>query len=380
MNNHFDVIVAGVGSMGSATCYELAKVGLSVLGLEARTIVNDEASHSGQTRIVRKAYFEHPDYVPLLKSAYSGWEALEAITGKQFYHPVGLAYFGKKQHPLLQSVKDSSSQYNLPLQSLDNNATKSLLPDFNIPESYESIMEPEAGFVCTDQVIATYADLAREEGAVLKEQEGVLQWEVKSGLVEVRSKIGTYTCNKLILTGGAGNAALLPAGFTSLKVTRQLISWVKPRNDKNLKFGKLPCWIFAPDNEKGIFYGFPMLPDAFGGIPGLKVAHHFPGELVIAPTDEVIVIEKQKIAAMMSEYMPGVFDGFIDVTSCLYTYSKDEHFIIDFVPDTYERVIAAAGLSGHGFKFVPVTGEVLKDLALTGNTAHPVEFLKVRPD
>lgn len=377
MPNHFDVIVAGVGSMGSATCYELAKAGLSVLGLETNSIVNEEASHSGQTRIIRKAYFEHPDYVPLLNAAYKGWETLEASTSRQFYHPVGLAYFGKNNHPLLQSVKDSSAQYNLPLQELDKVATQDLLPDFEIPSHYESLLEPEAGFVCADQVIRTYSDLAVAEGAILREHEGVQHWDSRMGIVQVHTHTGRYTCDKLILTSGAGNAQLLPKTMSPLKVCRQLISWVRPKNSTNLKLGKLPCWVYAPDHENGIFYGFPMLPKSFGGQEGLKIAHHFPGEAVHALTEGAIDAEKQKIKAMMREYMPDVFDGFLEVTTCLYTYSEDEHFIVDFVPDADHRVLTAAGFSGHGFKFVPVMGEVLKDLALAGETRHSVGFLKV---
>lgn len=376
MPNHFDVIVVGVGSMGSATCYELAKAGLSVLGLEANSIVNDEASHSGQTRIVRKAYFEHPDYVPLLNAAYKGWETLEASASGQLYHPVGLAYFGKKDHPLLQSVKDSSAQYKLPLQELDKIATQELLSDFEIPNHYVSLLEPEAGFVCTDQVIKTYCDLAVAEGAILKEHEGVQQWDSQLGIVHVTTNTGRYTCDKLILTGGAGNAQLLPKTMASLKVTRQLISWVRPKNATNLKLGKLPCWVYAPKQENGIFYGFPMLPESYGGHEGLKVAHHFPGEAVQELTKGAIDVEKQKIEAMMNEFMPEIFNGFLEVTTCLYTYSQDEHFIVDFVPDTDHQVLTAAGFSGHGFKFVPVIGEVLKDLALVGETRHPVGFLK----
>ncbi|MDW3193067.1 MAG: N-methyl-L-tryptophan oxidase [Cytophagales bacterium] len=380
MTDHFDVIVAGVGSMGASSCYELAKSGLSVLGLESRTIINDDASHSGQTRILRKAYFEHPDYVPLLKSAYHGWDALEQETGKQFYHPVGLAYLGKKDHPLLQSVKASSAQYDLSLKQLNQKNVRALLPDFAIPPQYESIMEPEAGLVCTDQVIAAYCDLARNHGVTLKEHESVQSWEMKKNQVIVSTSKTAYTCDKLILTSGSGMAQLLPKGMPPLKVTRQLITWVKPKNIANLTLGKLPCWVLARDDEKGIFYGFPMLPASYGGHAGLKVAHHYPGEVIDELTDEALVIEKQKIEAMMQEYMPEVFDGFLDVSSCLYTYSPDDHFVIDFIPDTDQRVVAAAGFSGHGFKFVPVMGEVLRDLAVAGKTEHPVSFLKADRD
>lgn len=376
MPDHYDVIVSGIGSMGAPTCYELARYGLSVLGLESRSIVNDEASHGGQTRIIRKAYFEHPDYVPLLLSAYRGWAALEQATGKQFYHPVGLAYFGKVDHPLLQSVKNSSDQYNLPLEHLKHQGSKKLLPAFHIPEHYETLLEQGAGFVCTDQVINAYCSLALEYGALLQSYEEALEWRVQEKGVWVRTSKGTYTCDKLVLTSGAGNTQLLSSETAKLKVTRQLISWVKPKNNANLTLGNLPCWVLAPDDEKGIYYGFPMLPASYHGPQGLKVAHHYPGEEMGSLSEVAISLEKQKIQEVMKQYLPGVFDGFIEVTNCLYTYSQDENFIIDFVPDTDNRVIYAAGFSGHGFKFAPVMGEVLRDLAVTGQTAQPIDFLK----
>ena len=378
MNNVYDIIVAGVGSMGASTCYALAKTGAQVLGLEAHLIVNEESSHSGQTRIVRKAYFEHPDYVPLLESAYQGWQQLEQITGRQYYHPVGLAYFGKQGHPLLQSVRNSSEKYHIPLEKWDVQQSAKALPDFSIPITYETIFEPEAGFVCTDQVIAAYHQLATDQGAHFREHEPVIHWEVKHDSVIVHTAKEQYTCQKLILTGGAGNRELLPAEMGSLKVTRQLISWVRPRNDQHFKLGQLPCWVLAPDDEKGIFYGFPMIPETYGGIPALKVAHHFPGELYHESdlTPAIIETEKQKIRRMMDAFLPDVFTEFVDVTSCLYTYTEDENFIIDFVPETNQSVITAAGFSGHGFKFVPVIGEVLRDLVIHEQTDQPVRFLK----
>ena len=371
----FDVIVAGIGSMGSAACYYLSEKGASVLGLEAHKIVNDEASHSGQTRIVRKAYFEHPDYVPLLQSAYEGWKSLEDHTGRQHFHEVGLAYFGKQNHPLLNSIKYSSKTYQIPLETLAPNRLK----DFQIPQDYEAIFEPNAGFVCTDQVIKSYQSLAEKNGAELHEEEAVLNWEIVGSDIKVWTNKSQYTARKLLLTSGAGNKLLIPQKVSSLQVTRQLISWVKVKNTDHLGLGSLPCWVLAPDDEKGIYYGFPLLPGSFGGVQGLKVAHHYPGKAYEGKhaSDNTITQEKAKIKAMMARYMPRVFDGFIDITSCLYTYSEDENFIVDFVPETDQKVVVLTGFSGHGFKFVPVLGEISRDLILEGNTSHPIDFLRI---
>src|SRR6185436_2444268 len=116
---NFDVIVLGVGSMGSSTCYYLAKQGIKVLGLEQFDIPHELGSHTGQSRIIRKAYFEHPDYVPLLNCAYENWKDLENESGTQIYYRTGLVYFGRPEHELIKGVKLSASLHNIPLETFD---------------------------------------------------------------------------------------------------------------------------------------------------------------------------------------------------------------------------------------------------------------------
>lgn len=372
----YDVIVVGVGSMGSSTLYHLAKSGASVLGIEQFHISHREGSHTGQTRIVRKAYFEHPDYVPLLESAYQGWHDIESEAGYQLLHQIGFLYMGKSQHPKLEAVRASAKQYNIPITELGKGNNRNY-PQFNVPDGYESVFEPGAGFVTTDKTILTYTERAIKHGASILQNTKVNQWQVKNGNVEVQTSQGSFTCKHLVLTSGAYSNDLLPKSNFELTPTRQLIIWAKPKKWDLFELGTLPCWTIAPDDEKGIYYGFPILPqDRFPGSLGLKMAHHYPGEEMddfsVQTNDES---ERKKMWDFAQEFLPDAMDEILSTSSCLYTYSKDDNFYIDKLPDHAEHVTVAAGFSGHGFKFVPVVGKILAELALTGKTAHPISFL-----
>ena len=149
----FDIIVLGVGSMGSATCFQLAKRGYSVLGLEQFSISHENGSHTGQSRLIRKAYFEHPDYVPLLERAYQNWADLEALTGDKVYYRTGLLYFAKPENELMRGVHESADRYNLALETLDTEGVLAKYPQFNLPTDFEKLLEPDAGFITPERAI-----------------------------------------------------------------------------------------------------------------------------------------------------------------------------------------------------------------------------------
>ena len=168
-SQHYDVIVVGIGSMGAPTCYNLAKRGVKVLGLEQFTIVHENGSHAGQSRMVRKAYFENPDYVPLLDTAYALWEELEEITGQKLFHKTGLFYTGPNQNNLLEGVKLSAQKYNITINNLNESECLKKFPSFKLTKNYEYLFEPDAGYVVPEQIIKLYTKLAINEGATILE-------------------------------------------------------------------------------------------------------------------------------------------------------------------------------------------------------------------
>jgi len=381
MNRNFDAIVLGVGSMGSSTCYYLASRGNRVLGLEQFDIPHDQGSHAGQSRIIRKAYFEHPDYVPLLERAYENWKEIEGKTDSQIYFPTGLLYAGKPEEVLIKGVRESAEKYKLNVESLSKSDTKHRFPQFQIPEGYEVLFEPDAGFVTPERAILLFAEQAIRKGAQIHTKEKTASWKKEGDLITVITDKSTYTCKKLIITAGAWAGSVIPGFSSQLKVTRQVIAWVNPKERKPFELGQFPCWMIDDHTQEGMYYGFPVLPVAKFGAPiGLKVALHHPG--LVSNPDAVNRIpskeDENHLVEALDKYLPQGYETTHVLKTCLYTNTPDENFILDFLPGYDQQVAIAAGFSGHGFKFVSVVGEIMADLSMKGKTHLPIDFLNAK--
>ena len=377
-NSSFDIIVIGVGSMGSASCYNLAKRGYKVLGLEQFDISHEFGSHAGQSRIIRKAYFEHPDYVPLLERAYKNWKALEWETGKQVYFKTGLLYAGNPNNEIIKGIEQSAALYNIDLDQLNIAAATDQYPQFTFPEDFEILFEPEAGFIPPERSIRLYAREAEKKGATIHSNEKVVDWKDIGSGVTVTTDKSTYECNKLIITAGAWAGKMIPGFSHKIKVTRQFVAWIKTKDDKAFELNNFPCWMIADDDKHGCYYGFPLLDTKrFGEPAGLKLAHHYPND--VTDPDKVnrqtTKEDVEDVIYCLDKYLPGVFDAVLSTKICLYANSPDENFIIDKLPGYEENVSIACGFSGHGFKFASVVGEILADLATEGKTGIPIKFL-----
>jgi sarcosine oxidase len=378
-NTSFDVIVIGVGSMGSATCYYLSKRGYKVLGLEQFDISHEFGSHAGQSRIIRKAYFEHPDYVPLLERAYENWKTLEQETGQQLYFKTGLLYAGDSSNEIIKGVKLAASLYNIELEKLDSKDVADRYSQFNFPENFDVLFEPESGFLPPEKAIRLYASQAKKNGATIYSNEKVIDWKKNDRRLIVQTDKNTYHCNKLIITAGVWAGKMIPGFSDKIKVTRQFVAWIKTKNESSFKLNSFPCWMVGDDDKHGCYYGFPLL-DAkkFGEPSGLKLAHHFPNRITDPDKVNRQMTENdiENLKYCLNKYLPGVFESVLSTKICLYANSPDENFIIDKLPGYEENVSIACGFSGHGFKFASVVGEILADLAMEGKTNHPIEFLK----
>lgn len=372
----YDVIVAGAGSMGSATCFFLARQGYTVLGLEQfDTVPHEYGSHAGQSRIIRKAYFEHPGYVPLLERAYTNWRQLEELTGEQVYHQTGLLYCGPPEHAVIKGVKQAAMQYGVDVSPVRE---KQGHPFFKCDGKDEMLLEPDAGFLLPEKAIALYIRESIANGAVISTGEKLLHWEKKKGLVHVRTAKGTYTAKKLVITAGAWAAETIRELQVPLKVTRQLVVWVEPDDINRFLPGNFPCWMLAGENFKGVWYGFPYLSgDDFPGPAGLKFALH----QALDETNpdkvnrEITKEETRQVLEKAREYFSFAGSRLITAKTCLYCNSPDEHFIIDRLPGYDGDVTIACGFSGHGFKFASVVGELLAGLTMNGRTDLPAGFL-----
>ena len=373
MPDHYDVIVVGVGSMGAAACYHLAKRGAKVLGIDSQPVPNTNSSYNGNTRVIRLTYQEHPDYVPLLRDAYKLWEEIEQETGSNLLHKTGVLYAGFPDGEAISGVRLASETHNLPCSTLTHAELAEQFPQFTLPEGMVGALEPEGGYLLSERAVETYVQAAQRLGTELLTSEPVIDWASDGNGVNVRTAGSTHTAGKLILCAGAWSGGLLRLPDVPLTVTRQVLGWVQPRRPELFQRGDFPVWNIDPNGDgdlTGIYYGFPMSGDT------LKLARHHPGTPMTpdAITDETFPADEEEILLPLRRYLPDALGQVRSIKVCRYTNSADGHFIVDRHPES-ERVHFACGFSGHGFKFASVMGKVLSELALDGKTERPIGFL-----
>jgi sarcosine oxidase len=376
----YDVIVIGMGSMGSAACYYLPKKGLNVLGIEQYDIVHDRGSHSGQTRIIRKAYFEHPNYVPLLERAYRNWAEIERISGKDIYYPAGLLYLGREEGELFSGLRLSASQYGIPLEDAKNEEIKSRYPAIQIPQEHVAIIEKDAGFLHVDAAISSYVQAAKQCGVDILTHCTVDQWKKIHGGYELAANGSVYRARKIIFCCGAWTNQILKEYTLPLKVSLQTLHWVEMKNIERFQMENFPCWVAEADNTPGVFYGFPAMDNKTGFFSGFKIAHHHPG-LASCPETEInhafVAACEENVRGFLAQYFPGQYVSMLHTKTCYYTNTPNHHFIIDYLPGFDEDLIIAAGFSGHGFKFVSAVGEILASMATGEDCSGEIGWLAI---
>lgn len=375
-NGLHDVIVLGVGGVGSAALYHLARRGCRVLGIDRFAPAHEQGSSHGETRIIRLAYLEHPDYVPLLHRAYAGWEDLERRTGHRLYHETGLLEAGPAGGEVVPGVLRSAREHALEVEELTAGEIHRRFPGFRVPEKTIGVLERRAGYLLVEDCVRTHIEEARRLGVELEIGDGVVDWSADDRGVTVRTGRGRHRAARLVIAAGAWSAALLGDLGVPLRVLRKPLLWYRTTATLYLEETGTPGFLF--ETPAGVFYGFPERN------PGeIKLAEHTGGEVV--PGDPLDLDrslregDRKPLERFLGSWLPGVSRDCIRHTVCMYTMTPDGHFVVDRHPAS-ERVVFAAGLSGHGFKFTGVLGEALADLALEGGTDLPVGFLaRARP-
>lgn len=368
MSQTYDVIVLGVGGMGSAACLELARRGRRVLGLEQYPLVHDRGSSHGHTRIIRTAYYEHPDYVPLLRRAWSGWYDLEQLAGRHLLTECPCLSIGPAGGELIEGVRASAREHGLTIQNLSADDLRRTYPTFRIPDGYDSVAEAAAGFLYVEECVRAQVETAVASGAEVHAEEPVRSWNVVGDGVEVTTDRAAYHAAKLVVTAGAWATWLLADLGVPLTVMRQVLLWFDVSQLRLLfrRDGTFP--IFLADVPEGPFYGLPAI-DRYG----LKVARHYGAPELPNPdgmTWDTSPADAGPARAFLDQYIPGV-GPLTKAQACMYTLTPDRHFVIDTHP-LHPQVAVACGFSGHGFKFCPAVGAVLADLAEAGRTDLPI--------
>lgn len=357
----YDSIVLGVGGMGSAALYHLARRGQRVLGIEQFSLGHEFGSSHGVTRIIRLAYAEHPSYVPLLRRAYELWREMETTAGERLLVITGGMDIGPVNGEMLRGSLRSCYEHGIAHQVLDADDVAQRFPGYRLSPDMAAVYQQDGGIVLPERSIVTHVTAALALGAEVHGCERVIEWSAAGSGVAVRTDHATYRANRLVITAGPWASQLVPRLKTLAAPERQVLIWTQPLRPERFVPEVFP--IFNMESPEGRYYGFPIY-----GVPGFKFGRfHHRDEQVdpdrmnreFEPEDEAIL--RKGIA----RYFPDANGPTLAMKTCLFTNSPDEHFILDLHPE-FPQVSMAAGFSGHGFKFAPVIGEIMADLAIDG--------------
>jgi sarcosine oxidase len=373
--NPYDVIVVGLGAMGSAAAYQVASRGARVLGIEAFGRGHELGSSGGLTRIIRLAYFEHPDYVPMLKAAWDLWPRIQDDAGAaQLIQVTGGLYFGRRGSSILEGSLLSAQQHGLDHELMTADQANARFPALHLDDDMDALHEPLAGILFPDRCISAHLALAERYGAELHFDERVTSWSTNGAGVTVTTAAGRYAADNVVVAAGAWLPQLAPELRLPLRIERNVLFWFEPVTQPDV-FGadSLPVWIMELDEEHA-FYGFPRLPGQ-----GVKVARHHGG----TPVDpdhidrEANLQDEAPVRDFMGRHMPNANGLRLDARVCMYTNTPDFNFILDFHPDD-DRILIASPCSGHGFKFSNIIGSIAADLVLEGRTEFEIAFMSLK--
>ena len=368
----FDAIVIGVGGMGSAATYHLARRGARVLGLEQFDIPHDLGSSHGVNRIIRLAYAEDPAYVPLLRRAYRLWRELEAVAGERLLVITGGLDVGPPDSRIVAGSLHSCAVHAIPHETLGPAEVHERFPGYRLPDEFVGVLQPDGGFLMSERCIVAHVAAARAAGAEVHAREGVTSWAPCDGGVAVQTARGEYRARRLVITAGPWASRVVPALRRLARPERQVLLWAEPRRPEFFRPDNFP--VFNMQAPEGHYYGFPVY-----GVPGFKIGrYHHLGQAAdpdsvdreTHPEDERVLREG------LERYFPDAAGPTLAMKTCLFTNSPDEHFILDHHPEVPSAVIAA-GFSGHGYKFCSVVGEIMAELALDGGSSLDLSLFRL---
>jgi sarcosine oxidase len=376
MTTAYDVIVVGLGGMGSSAARHLASRGVRVLGLEKFGPAHSRGASHGGSRITRQSYFESPDYVPLLLRSYDLFDQLARDSGREVIRLTGGVMVGRPESRTVAGSRASAERWGLEHEMLDAAELRRRFPTLDPGPEEVALYEAKAGFVRPEATVAANLELAAARGADLRFHEPMTGWQPTAGGVRVSTAGGTYESGHLIVTPGPWAPELLADLDVPFRIERLVQYWFQPRGGIGPFLpSRHPIYIWE-DETGGQIYGFPAIDGPDGGA---KIAFFRRGSPTSPDTLDTAVHEDE--IAEMADYcgrrLPDLPGKFLRGEPCMYSTTPDEHFVIAPHP-AHENVTVACGFSGHGFKFVPVVGEILADLATTGATGHPITLFDPR--
>lgn len=355
MNRSFDVIVGGLGGMGSSALCHLARRGVTTLGVDRYSPPHSQGSTHGNSRVIREAYYEHPLYVPLVRRAFECWQELEEESGRAIYHRTGGIMLGPPDGAVVSGSLASAVRHGIAHELLTADEVRSRLPGFAPPDDFVGLWEERAGFLAPEVAITANLEIAARHEAQLLTGTSILGWEADGDGVRVETTEGQVNARILVLSAGAWISKLLGRAGQVFEVERQLSHWFRPTVDTS--HWPVALWEHRPG---GLLYSIPESRDR------VKVGIHHEGDIVdpdrvnrgVSPQEDAT------IQTLIQQFQPAVPGTLLDSAVCLYTNTPDRHFVLDWHPD-HDNVLIVSPCSGHGFKFASAIGEIIADLATT---------------
>ena len=371
--NIYDVIIIGLGAMGSAASYYLSKNGVKVLGLDTYEPPHKLGSSHGHTRVIREAYHEGTSYVPIVKRAYELWNELDHEIEDKLILEYGGMYLGD-DGKYLSDAKKSAKKYDIPIKEFSSNEIKEKYNILNPPNNFKGLLEYRSGAVFPEKAISNFLSKSINNGSSHNYNEKVIGWEKQSKFYKVETDKNNYFAEKLIFSSGAWIKNLVPSLKLPVKIERQVLFWFDPIKDKDkFHYSNMPNTGWDLDNGME-FYTQPNIENK-----GFKVAMHHNGKFISendlnreSNPDDLSIVKN-----FLEEYIPLANGKLIDSRVCVYTNTPDLDFIIDFYPND-ENLIICSPCSGHGFKFTPAIGEICSELVINNGTNYDLSEFSIK--
>ena len=367
MTERYDAIVIGVGGVGSAATYHLADRGLDVLGIERFDIPHTRGSSHGSTRVIRRVQHEGPAYVPLVERAYELWRDLESRTGRDLLRVTGSVHTGPPGTGVIEDAREACDAHDVPYETLSSTEVNDRFPGYDLPEGFRALHQADGGYLACEQCTIAHVEAAHDAGATVRGRERVLDWSETTDGVRVRTDKGRYAADELVATAGPWTRELLPELAAEAVPVRAVMAWLQPERPEWFAPERFPVFVLRDGNDGG--YGFPR-----HDVPGFKFGVSDPTPVADpdAMDREPTRAEEELHRRFAERYFPAGAGPTVGLSTCIWSMSGDEHFLLGR-PDGRDAVTVGAGFSGHGFKFASVTGELLADLAVDGETEHDIE-------
>ncbi len=370
---HYDVIVVGVGGMGSAATFHLAKRGLKVLALEQFNIPHNLGSSHGITRIIRLCYYEDPSYVPILQRSFELWRELQVHVDQRLLYETGSIDAGAEGTLTFEGSLSSCKLHGLKHEVLNSQELKKRFPAYELPNDIRAVYQQDGGFLLPEKCIVAHVMAAQAFGADIRARESVKSWTPTSQGVRVESTQGTYEAEQIVFTAGAWIGQLLPKMGSFTRVERQVLGWFQPLEQKIFKPDLFP--VFNMQVSEGRYYGLPEFE-----VPGFKLGRYHHLDQQINPQDlnpSCSEGDESILRTFVAKYFPKANGPTMALAPCMFTNTFDEHFIIDEDPE-HSQVLIVSPCSGHGFKFCSVVGEITADLVQKRRTDLDISLFRLK--